>query len=478
MTNILSQFQSKRILIVGDIILDHYLFGSTTRVSPEAPVPVVRLTSEKHCLGGAANVAYNCAQMGSKVELLGCIGADDSTIPSMLEAQNIQVHFAHPNHFKTIRKTRILSRHQQLLRLDEEPETAPLDVDTLFEHYQERLKHADAVILSDYAKGVLHQPTRWIKAAQAEKVPVFVDPKHHDMSLYRGATAITPNQNELNNMLPTATDLNSTIELSQQAMKTNQIENIVLTRGAAGMMLIQPNDSSLQLKAQTHDVFDVTGAGDTVIAMVALAYCCGLNWSDTLTLANLAASQVINKMGTAAPDMNMLYHAFVPQTNKGEIDAHVNQATAKAYIALAQSKGERVVLTNGCFDILHPGHLHYLREAKALGHHLVVALNTDDSVRRIKSNNRPINPLKTRATMLLALAAVDIVVSFNEDTPEALIKYLQPDVLVKGGDYPIETIAGADTVLASGGQVKQLSFLDGYSTTDFIQRIQTEKDTI
>ena len=476
MTDILSLFQSKHIIVVGDIILDHYLVGAAERISPEAPVPVVRLSSEKYCLGGAANVAYNCAQMGAKVTLLGCIGQEDTITPNLIKKQNIQGHFAHPVGFKTIQKTRVMSRQQQMLRLDQEPTTKALNVDTLFECYQTLLKQADAVILSDYAKGVLHQPSRWIEAAKQAKITVLVDPKQDDMGVYAHANVITPNQNELRKMLPTTKDLNDTINLSQQAMRQHHIENIVFTRGADGMMLIQPRDHSIQLKAQTHDVFDVTGAGDTVISTIALAYCSGLNWADALTLASLAAGQVVTKIGTAAPDMNVLYQTFMAQKPDQSIESQISQLHAKTYVSLAKSKGERVVMTNGCFDILHPGHLHYLREAKTLGEHLIVALNTDNSVKRLKGNHRPINSLQTRATMLLALEMVDAVVEFDQDTPEELIKDLQPDILVKGGDYAIENIAGAEAVLAAGGEVKQLNFLAGYSTTSFLKRIQTEKE--
>ena len=472
MQNLQTRFANIRVLVVGDFILDHYQVGQAHRLSPEAPVPGIDLKDEYFRLGGAANVAKNCASLGASVQFLSLMGqdADHTQAQVMLNDAGIQSTIHSPAGFSTIRKTRVISQHQQLLRIDQENQPQTWNTQALFNQYELALKNADVVILSDYAKGVLQDPQAWIQAAKAQNIPVFVDPKQHSFAPYAGATCITPNQKELQAMLK---GNHKGIPLEQAAQATalsHDIDYILLTKGAEGMTLIQPNAENLHFCSTRHDVFDVTGAGDTVIATMALSYACQFSLDDCLKVASFAAGLVVTQLGTATPPIDQLQNALYA-TEPAEKRKILTKEQAQIFIEQAKSRSETCVLTNGCFDLLHPGHLHYLREAKALGTYLIVAVNDDASITRLKGAPRPIYPLQMRLTMLASLEMIDALVVFSEDTPEGLIAQLLPNILVKGGDYKGKTVAGAKEVIASGGRLELLSFLDGHSTTHLLEHI-------
>jgi D-beta-D-heptose 7-phosphate kinase/D-beta-D-heptose 1-phosphate adenosyltransferase len=469
----LPDFNQARLLIVGDVMLDSYWHGPTSRISPEAPVPVVRVDQEEARLGGAGNVALNAAVLGAKTQLLGLAGADATAdqVESLLRERGVHCQLQRVPGSKTITKLRIISRHQQLIRLDFEDHFPNWDADALQADFVARLNQVDAVILSDYAKGVLRRSVDLVKAARAAGKPVIVDPKGTDFERYRGATLITPNLSEFEAVVGhCATD--AEIEARGTALRDHlDLEAILVTRSEKGMTLLARGHAPLHLPTRAQEVFDVTGAGDTVVATLGAAMAAGVALDEAVALANIAAGIVVAKLGTATVSPAELARA-VRGGSESCCRGVCGEAELLAQMNAARASGERIVMTNGCFDILHPGHIDYLEKARALGDRLVVAVNDDASVRRLKGAARPINPLATRLRMLSALACVDWVVPFAEDTPERLYCALRPDVLVKGGDYTEDQVAGGECVKAAGGRVQILDFLPGHSTSAVIAKIK------
>ncbi|MBL1140744.1 MAG: bifunctional D-glycero-beta-D-manno-heptose-7-phosphate kinase/D-glycero-beta-D-manno-heptose 1-phosphate adenylyltransferase HldE [Proteobacteria bacterium] len=463
---------SAKVLVVGDIILDQYIYGETNRISPEAPVPVVRVDNTEERAGGAANVAINVSSLGVTVQLLGITGNDKSSerLQKILADKKVECHFVQQDDYPTITKQRVLSRHQQLIRLDYEKEKAFLDNSELIDRYQELIESVDIVILSDYAKGSLDKVQTLIKYANDKNVAVLVDPKSSDFSIYNNASIVTPNLKEFETVVGECKSSQVLIEKGNQLCKELKLDALLVTRGEKGMTLIRNNAKPFHLKAETHEVYDVTGAGDTVIAVLAAALACNSTLEQATTLANTAAGLVVEKLGSATVSMEELNGASI---NKYQSSISMDRDSVLHMINQAKRNGEQIVMTNGCFDILHMGHINYLIKAKSLGDRLIVAVNDDQSVKRLKGNSRPINPLKNRMTVLAALSCVDWVVPFNEDTPEELISLFGPDILVKGGDYTEEQIAGAEFVRKSGGDVIILPFEDGCSTTSMLEKLKT-----
>ena len=463
-------FSQARVLIVGDVMLDSYWHGPTGRISPEAPVPVVHVHHQEHRLGGAANVAANTAALGAHTSLIGLVGEDEAatTLTSLLKARRIQSHLQPVSGGKTITKLRIVSRQQQLIRLDFEDAFSEAHAHALLDAFKKGLSDADAVILSDYAKGALRHVSDMIQLAREAGKPVIVDTKGHDFQRYRGATVITPNMGEFEAVVGRCHDEDD-IETKGQALRRSlALEAVLVTRSEKGMSLLMANQPAIHISTRAQEVFDVTGAGDTVIATLGASLASGLTLPQAMHLANMAAGLVVAKLGTATVTDAELRKALHQDTaSHTAYSAH----ELKTRIQDARLAGQRVVMTNGCFDILHPGHVDYLEKARALGDLLFVAVNDDASVKRLKGESRPVNPLATRLRMLSALACVDGVVAFSEDTPAHLYAQLLPHVLVKGGDYTADQVAGAASVLAAGGEVVILDFLTGHSTTDIIQKI-------
>ncbi|GGB35346.1 bifunctional protein HldE [Oceanisphaera marina] len=469
----LPEFDSAKVLVVGDVMLDRYWSGPTGRISPEAPVPVVKVEHNEERPGGAANVALNVAALGGKARLLGLTGNDEaaSALQDKMQGVGVECDFVRLASHPTITKLRVMSRNQQLLRLDFEDSFAPDDAAPLTEKTRAALGQAGVVVLSDYAKGALTQVQTLIQAANQAGVPVLVDPKGSDFEKYRGATLLTPNMSEFEAVVGKVKDEQELVARGRELINKFDFKALLVTRSEHGMTLIHANDHELHLPAQAHEVFDVTGAGDTVIATLATSLAAGLPLDEACALANVAASIVVGKLGTSTVSAielaNVLYGT--PESGMGV----VTEQQLKQVMDAARRRGEKIVMTNGCFDILHAGHVSYLSHARKLGDRLIVAVNTDASVRALKGDGRPVNTVDRRMAVLAGLGAVDWVVPFAEDTPQRLIAETLPDVLVKGGDYKPEEIAGFEEVTANGGEVKVLNFEEGCSTTAIIQAIRT-----
>jgi D-beta-D-heptose 7-phosphate kinase/D-beta-D-heptose 1-phosphate adenosyltransferase len=467
---ILPNFSQAAVLVVGDVMVDRYWFGDTSRVSPEAPVPIVKVDSADNRPGGAGNVALNMTALGSAVQLLGITGNDEAA--DALRAQLTTAKVAHDLHrlhnIPTIIKLRVISRRQQLLRLDFEEKINIKNNDILLERFKQQLNNAKLVVLSDYNKGTLSDPQSFIQLARQANVPVLVDPKSTDFSIYRQATIITPNFKEFEAIVGRCHHEQDIIEKGRALLAQLQIEVLLVTRGDHGMTLIQ-RDETHHFPAFAREVVDVTGAGDTVIAVLATAIAAGAPLPAAVALANLAASLVVAKLGAATISPSELQIALTGTTSF--LSGIVNEEQLLYAVKTARVQGKHIVFTNGCFDILHAGHVRCLQMAKQLGDYLIVAVNSDDSVRRLKGPSRPINHLEHRMTVLSGLGVVDWVVPFTDDTPERLLQLLQPDVLVKGGGYQLDQVVGADIVRAYGGDIRVISEEIAASTTSIINRI-------
>jgi len=452
-------------------MLDQYLFGSTSRISPEAPVPVVHVHETDDRPGGAANVAVNIASLGASACLIGLVGDDAAadSLERILTARGIDCALQRVADRPTITKIRVQSRGQQLIRLDrEKAETLPGN--TMRAALTAALPGAGAVVLSDYGKGALSDVEGMIADCRAAGVAVLVDPKGTDFSKYRGASLLTPNQSEFEAVAGVCKTDEELVSKAREMLDGLDLDALLVTRSEKGMMLLQAGHDPLMLSTQAREVYDVTGAGDTVIATLASALASGEGLAEAATLANLAAGLVVRKIGVAAVTTSEIRVALHQRGQGGRGLVAADELTSM--LDESRNLGEKIVMTNGCFDVLHAGHVSYLEEAKSLGDRLIVAVNDDDSVRRLKGKNRPINSLEDRMQVLAGLAAVDWVVAFADDTPAKLISTVLPDVLVKGGDYKPDEIAGAREVLENGGEVRVLSFKDGRSSSRIIERMR------
>lgn len=471
-----AQFQRAKVLVLGDVMLDRYWFGATNRISPEAPVPVVRVQQNEERAGGAANVAMNIASLNVPIKLLGLTGQDEAgaALTALLEKQRIDCDFVKLNTHPTITKLRILSRHQQLLRLDFEEDFQNVRSESLLQKLQSAVKNFGALILSDYGKGTLNDVQHMIQIARDANVPVLIDPKGTDFERYRNATLLTPNMSEFEAVVGVCRSEEEIIEKGLKLISDINLTALLITRSEKGMTLLRPDQPAFHLPTEAKEVFDVTGAGDTVISVLATALADGRTFEEACYLANVAAGIVVGKLGTSTVSVIELENAIHGRTTTGF--GIMSESELKNAVTLAKGRGEKIVMTNGCFDILHPGHVSYLENARKLGDRLIVAVNTDNSVKRLKGDTRPINDLTSRMAVLAGLSSVDWLVAFDEDTPQRLIGEILPDLLVKGGDYQPEDIAGAKEVWANGGDVKVLNFENGCSTSNVIKKIRELKD--
>lgn len=464
-------FDDVAVLVVGDVMLDRFWSGGANRVSPEAPVPVVKVNDNSCRAGGAGNVAVNIAALGGAVTLTGLCGEDESARLLRQAVEQAGVTWAVcPAAAETIVKLRVLSRNQQLLRMDFESSLAPYADDMFSAFVKARLDGVSTVVFSDYAKGTLRDVQTLIASCRELNKIVLVDPKGEDLSRYHGATLLTPNLSEFEAVVGYCETEQQLIERGSALRDELALDALLITRSERGMTLLERGQPPLTLPAKAREVFDVTGAGDTVISVLAAALGAGESLAAATALANAAAGLVVGKLGTASVSRDELNLALRNDTDStlphvGEVLEH---SALMAHVAQARAAGEQIVMTNGCFDILHRGHIEYLARARALGDRLIVAVNSDASVRRLKGETRPLNTVDARMAVLSALRSVDWVVPFEEDTPAALIGEVLPDVLVKGGDYQPQDIAGADAVIANGGKVRVLDFLEGYSTSSII----------
>jgi len=471
----LPNFTQAKIIVIGDVMLDRYWSGQASRISPEAPVPVVRVNNHEDRVGGAANVALNIARLGGHVTLLGVVGDDTegALLKHMLEAEGVNCKFVFQAAMRTICKLRIMAQHQQLIRVDFEHVPLQFDRAALQALLLDHLLDHDVLVLSDYGKGTLADVTAYIRNAKQVGLKVLVDPKGTDFQRYATADVITPNLAELQAVVGACADELALQSKSRKLIANKQISALLLTRGEAGMTLVLP-ESSHSLPAQAKDVFDVTGAGDTVIAVMSLGMAVKLPLQEAMYLANLAGGIVVGKLGTSTVSNEELARALHGDRDVA-VYGIVSEDELACLITRAKAAGERVIMTNGCFDLLHVGHVTYLQQARALGERLIVAVNSDASVKTLKGESRPINGLQQRMTVLAALACVDWVVAFEEETPERLYCKLLPDVIVKGGDYMPDQVAGGDCVIKAGGEVKILSFVEGQSTTNMINKARGEE---
>jgi D-beta-D-heptose 7-phosphate kinase/D-beta-D-heptose 1-phosphate adenosyltransferase len=459
-----------RVIVVGDIMLDRYVYGVTERISPEAPVPVIRVTGSEERPGGAANVARNIRSLGPAVQLVGITGADDAevTLKRMLAGEGIECFFESLADLSTITKVRVMSQHQQLLRLDYElPHSRGTACASAVKGL---LPGAACIVLSDYAKGALANAAEIIAAATAAGIVTLVDPKGADFSRYHGASLLTPNQREFEAVVGACGDDRELETRGLKLAKEIGLRALLITRGDRGMTLIETEPGGcLHVRAHSHEVYDVTGAGDTVIGVMAAGLASGYTMAQAVGFANVAAGMVVEKLGTASVSLDELNAELVPRT--GAAGRIIEPDAIAGVLGAARAGGERIVMTNGCFDLLHPGHVAYLERARRFGNRLLVAVNTDASVRRLKGPGRPVNPLAARMHVLAALACVDWVTWFSEDTPASLVERVRPEVLVKGGDYTEEQVAGAGTVRGYGGRVEILPYFSGHSTSAIMAAI-------
>ncbi|WP_339615655.1 bifunctional D-glycero-beta-D-manno-heptose-7-phosphate kinase/D-glycero-beta-D-manno-heptose 1-phosphate adenylyltransferase HldE [uncultured Gilvimarinus sp.] len=471
-----ARFDRSQILVVGDVMLDRYWHGDTSRISPEAPVPVVRVDETDDRAGGAGNVALNIAALGAGASLISVVGADEAAevLRGQLAAADIRTDFQVAEGKPTITKLRVMSRHQQLLRMDFEQPFGADDAAQLPSKVEAMLSSVGVLVLSDYAKGTLADCQALIRLARVRQVPVLVDPKGTDFSRYRGATLLTPNLHELEAVVGACPSEQILVDKASALMAELDLQALLVTRGEQGMTLLRPGMGELHLPARAREVFDVTGAGDTVIATLSASIAAGYSLAEATGLANLAASLVVGKLGTATISGPELRRAVVAE--QGVERGVVSTEQLSLILAEARAQGEKIVFTNGCFDIIHAGHVGYLEQARTLGDRLVVAINSDESVQRLKGPSRPINPVDRRMAVLAGLEAVDWVVSFGEDTPEILLRELRPDVLAKGGDYNETEVVGWEIVKEYNGDVAVLRFYDDCSTTGIIKSIQTREE--
>jgi D-beta-D-heptose 7-phosphate kinase/D-beta-D-heptose 1-phosphate adenosyltransferase len=479
MVRLLNGFHAARVLVLGDVMLDRFIYGSVERISPEAPIPVINVERSLDMPGGAANVARNIAALGAEAILLGVVGDDAGAgdlRTQLASSAGIDAHLIVDASRPTSVKTRYVADGQQVMRADRESRDplAPTIAEGLLHEFSTALAGADAVVLSDYAKGVLSDPVTRAAidmARRAGKI-IIVDPKSKDFARYRGATVLTPNQMELQQACgQECRGDERVVDGAQRILAQGICGAMVVTRGKDGMSIVQTQGDAVHLSTAERQVFDVSGAGDTVVAVLSLGLAAGAGMVDAAALANIAGGIVVGKRGTAtvtAVEMIAAQRPFDGSTDPQKIFA---LDTVLQLVRSWREQGLKVAFANGCFDLLHPGHISLLEQARRSADRLIVGLNADSSIRRLKGPNRPIQGEVARATVLSAVKSVDAVVIFAEDTPIDLIEALVPDVLVKGADYTLNQVVGADFVIRRGGKVLLADLLAGHSTTDTVTRV-------
>lgn len=463
-------FSQSSVLVVGDVMLDRYWQGSTQRISPEAPVPVVLVNDQSMRIGGAGNVAVNIASLGANANLLSVYGEDDAgtDLADLFKVYGVEDHCLRSPHVATTTKLRVLSQHQQLIRLDFETPAAEIDAEALLARFNSLLGTSDLVVLSDYGKGIIADARAFIAASIKQNKKVLVDPKYKDFMRYAGAYLITPNKKEFEDVVGPLTDQSDLEQKAQQVVQQCNLGGLLITQGDKGMTLVMDGQKPVHFPTLAQEVYDVTGAGDTVIASLAAGLSSGMAVEESVHLSSVAAGIVVGRVGTSFVSQEDLLKAEHISTESLSDRKILSQDGLSQFVKQAKLQHKKIVMTNGCFDLLHSGHVNYLEQAAQLGDILIVAVNSDQSVQQLKGENRPINGLQERMAILAGLASVDKVVSFEEDTPEKLICLLKPDILVKGGDYDVEEIAGRQCA----GSVQLISFIEGKSTTNTVKKIK------
>lgn len=479
MTFDISKFNDCKILVIGDLMIDEYVWGEVDRISPEAPVQVVAVTGEDYTLGGAGNVINNLVTLDANVWAIGVIGNDTSGKLMLERLKDLNVDtsgvIAEPQRPSTI-KTRVIAAHQHVLRIDRETrkEIARQTFSKLAVAAEKLIPDAGAVLISDYGKGVITTAflKKIIDCARKHQKPVIVDPKGFDYTKYSGASLVTPNKKEASQASGIEiTDTAALHKAGEKILASTGIERMLVTLGKDGMILFEPDQKPYKIDTKARQVFDVSGAGDTVVALLGLALAAGATYKEAMALANTAAGLVVGKVGTATVSQDELDAALQPSFDSAALK-QIPLAGLERLAADLKKKGQKIVLTNGCFDLLHAGHIALFRQAKSLGDVLIVAIDDDDSVRQIKGAGRPVIRAKERVKIIGALDVVDYVVVFPTDQLKWLIKTLQPDVLTKGGNYQQETVYGHEIVEQQGGRVALIPISDDISSTAIINQIK------
>lgn len=476
---IIERFSECRVLCIGDVMLDRFVYGRVDRISPEAPIPVFSIREERTMLGGAGNVARNLVTLGGRTTFIAVTGNDKAghEITSLIGKETlISPHMIQESgRFSTV-KIRYVAGTQQVLRADHEVSTPVLEstAQRIVETALSELANQDVVILSDYGKGVLSPRTvkAIIEAARLAEKPVMVDPKSRDFSTYRGATCISPNLHELCNAASRELQTDDEIvSAAQQLLEAHDIAYMLVTRSAKGMTLVARTGEVHHIPARAQEVFDVSGAGDTAVAALALGVAAGLSFEDAAGLSNLAAGIVVGRLGTAVITVQDMKNALATNNDLVGMQKIMPLSVAAAQVDQWRREGKKVGFTNGCFDLVHRGHLSLLNTCKQYCDKLILGLNSDASVKRLKGPTRPVHNEHDRALLLASLAVVDGVVVFEEDTPLKLIEALRPSVLIKGADYQKHQVVGHEIVEAYGGEVVLAPLKDGYSTTGIIKKL-------
>ncbi len=476
--SIRSQFPRIKIMVIGDLMLDRYLWGNVSRISPEAPVPVVNIHRTTSSLGGAGNVAMNLIALGCNIELIGVVGNDNEADELRQKVADLNIEtsglLSDPSRPTTV-KTRIISDSQQMLRLDSEVSSFISEEieQTLLKISCEKLDCVDIVILSDYAKGVLTDRflSSFLDIATQKKIRVLVDPKRKDFKAYANACAVTPNRAESQIALGRSLATNLDFELAAKEFKNKyNFESVLLTRSEQGMTLLS-NDIIYHFQTQAKQVFDISGAGDSVISVLSAGLAAGFTWPEATELANLGAGIAVQKVGTSPVTADELIQVLEQEGVSSLNSKILGLDDLLRKIAAWRSEGKKIAFTNGCFDILHVGHVVYLDKTRGLADILVVGMNTDASVRRLKGPQRPLNVETDRSRVLAALEPVDAVILFEDDTPINLIMAIKPDILAKGADYREEDVVGAEFVRSYGGDIQLIALVEGRSTTEIFNRI-------
>lgn len=464
----MKKHNEKSIFVVGDVMLDSYFNGSVDRISPEAPVPVLHHSETINKLGGAGNVANNLAQLGSNVHLFGLIGNDTNgvVIRSLVERSGFESNLLEVENGQTINKLRIVSQGQQIVRVDFENDFNTVSSEQLSKLVTEQLGTCSLLILSDYGKGTLVDIKTLIRQANSCGVPVLIDPKGVDFDKYCNATILKPNKSEFELIVGKWDHIDEFFNKGEALRTQLNLNALLVTLSGDGMVLFEENSEPFSIPAKAHGIIDVTGAGDTALSWLAMGIVSGMSIADSAIRANVASSIAVSKPGAVA-----VSHAEVSMF-ENSLRNDFNRSTVKDFVSACRSRAQTIVFTNGCFDILHEGHVNLLEEAKRLGDNLVVGVNDDASVKRLKGDSRPINSLASRIKILEALSCVDFVIAFSEETPINLIKEVGPDILVKGGDYLNQEIVGSDFVIERGGKVHTLDFIDGFSTSNLIDAVK------
>ncbi|MEE2986316.1 MAG: D-glycero-beta-D-manno-heptose-7-phosphate kinase [Nitrospinota bacterium] len=476
--NFFNSTERPKFMVIGDLILDEYIWGGVNRISPEAPVPVLESRSENLTLGGAANVANNLIALGCEVHLVGAIGQDEKgdRLLSLIEERGIFTQGIYRFvHRPTTSKIRIIAHNQQILRIDKE-DNRPITEETenkIIKFVNDTMAEVSGVICSDYQKGILTEKVikKIVHRAKNCKKQVIVDPKKAEFGLYKGATVITPNQMEVEQAVPIK--INDEIDLERAGeylLTLTKAKALLVTRGKDGMTLYMEKEKPVNIPTVAKEVYDVTGAGDTVVSVFAMTSAVGFNYQESAWLSNMAASIVVGKVGTAVATLDEI-NEYLQDEMLRTSHTVLGLDELKKISSLSKSTGKKIVFTNGCFDLLHGGHIEFLQKAKALGDLLIVGVNSDESVRSIKGNGRPIKNQKERTDILSALKYIDYITVFNEPTPKDLIREIRPDILVKGDDYRIDEVVGREIVEGYGARVELIPIVKGLSTTKTVEKI-------